>query len=238
MVPLSRVGNGSRRETIPSPRTHRTRYRQAVPVVDERKALVQRGYDRIAETYARWAGASGDTKAAYTAVVGRLAPSGGRVLDLGCGTGERVTGALAHRFRVIGVDISYRSVAMARRTVPGAAFVHADMATVAFRPQSFDVVIAFFSLIHVPREEHAALLHHVGTWLRPGGHLVATMGAGSGGEGTGPFLGAELFWSNWDAQRNVRLITAAGLEVESAEEHTEDEDGSLVTHLWVVARRR
>ncbi len=205
--------------------------------LDDRIRLVQVAYDRIAETYASWGAGSGGAKAAFTARVRTLVPPGGRILDLGCGTGAQVTGHLADHRQVVGVDISPRSVAIARQQVPAASFIVADMATVAFREQAFDAVIAFFSLIHVPREEHADLLRAATSWLRPGGHLVATMGAGDGGEGTGDFLGTPMYWSNWDADTNLRLIAAAGLEVISAEEHTEDEDGAPVTHLWVVARR-
>jgi ubiquinone/menaquinone biosynthesis C-methylase UbiE len=206
-------------------------------MTDDRKRLVQAGYDRIAEAYASWGASSGGAQSAFIALVRQLVPPGGRILDLGCGTGELVTRHLAGRFRVVGIDISPRSAAIARRKVPAASFVVADMATVAFRKETFDGVIAFFSLIHVPRDEHAALLRTVAMWLRPGGHLVATMGAGAGGEGTDAFLGARMYWSNWDAATNVRLITAAGLDIISAEEHTEDEDGTPVTHLWVVAKR-
>ncbi|MDQ6698482.1 MAG: class I SAM-dependent methyltransferase [Actinomycetota bacterium] len=204
---------------------------------DERTRLVQAGYDRIAETYANWGDATGGAKAAYTARVRHLVAPGATILDLGCGTGEQVTRHLTHRHHMVGIDISPRSIAAARRRVPAASFVLADMATVGFRRRSVDAVIAFFSLIHVPREDHATLLASIRTWLRPGGHLVVTMGAGAGGEGTGDFLGAEMYWSNWDGATNLGLVTAAGLDVISAEERTEDENGIPVTHLWVVAKR-
>ena len=32
--------------------------------------------------------------------------------------------------------------------------------------------IAFFSLIHVPREHHGASLRRIASWLRPGGSFV------------------------------------------------------------------
>lgn len=212
--------------------------RDHVSVRDDRKRLVQEGYDHLAETYASWEAESGGVKGAFTARVHELVPPGGWVLDLGCGTGEQVTRHLADRFTVVGVDISPRSVALARQRVPGASFIVADMATVAFRACSFDAAIAFFSLIHVPRDEHLDLLRSVANWLRPGGHLLATMGAGAGGEGTDDFLGTSMYWSNWGADRNVALVAAAGLDLISADEHTEEEHGAAVTHMWAVARSR
>ena len=89
------------------------------------------------------------------------------------------TKRLAGRFAVTGVDISERSVELARRNVPEAALVRADMAALDLPPGSIDAVTAFYSITHVPREEHAGLLRRVAAWLRPGGLLVATMGTGA-----------------------------------------------------------
>ena len=46
-----------------------------------------------------------------------------------------------------------------------------------------------------------------------------------------------MYWSNWDAETNRRLITDAGLDLVDAIEETELEADKPVTHLWVVARR-
>lgn len=197
------------------------------------------GYDLIAERYAAWKPAGpASVKGRYLRVVlDALPPTGARVLDLGCGTGVQVTRALAERHRVVGVDRSPRSLALARHEVPRAWFVLADLAQVGFAPASFDAVTAFFSLIHAPREEHAGVLADAARWLRPGGWFVATMGTGEGTDGFGEMLGARLFWSSWDRDTNLRLVEGAGLEVRSALDETEDEDGVAFTHLWVVAKR-
>jgi len=158
------------------------------------------------------------------------------VLDLGCGTGEHVTAALASRYSVVGVDISARSVAAARRRVGDASFVDGDIASVAFRGGSFDAVVASFSLIHVPRELHAEVLGQIASWLRPGGWFVATMGADGGTDAVGDFLGVDMYWSSWGADTNIDLVQDAGLDVVSAVEHTEHDNG-VIRHLWVVARR-
>ena len=45
-------------------------------------------------------------------------------------------------------------LAIARENAPRARFVRADMTEVDFAPESFDAVVAFYSIIHVPRDEH------------------------------------------------------------------------------------
>lgn len=204
----------------------------------EPKRVVRKGYDRIADRYGGWGpGAVRGAKAKYIQLVRTLVPRGGRLLDLGCGTGGQVTWHLAEEFEVIGVDVSPRSLAIAKTAVPAARFVVGDMSTVAFRSQVFAAVTAFFSLIHVPRHEHRDVLASVHGWVSAGGLFVATMGAGPGGEGVDNFLGTPMYWSSWDAETNLRLVIDAGFEIISAVEETEDEEDVPVTHLWVVAKR-
>jgi ubiquinone/menaquinone biosynthesis C-methylase UbiE len=130
------------------------------------KQIVAQGYDTIAERHAEWASHTRtDERERYTAILLNALPPGAHVLELGCGVGLPATQRLAQRFAVTGVDISAQHIALARRNVPAATFVQADMAALDFPPAGFDAVAAFFSIIHVPREEHAALLHAIATWL-------------------------------------------------------------------------
>jgi SAM-dependent methyltransferase len=203
------------------------------------KQIVAQGYDAIAERYAEWAGRTRtDERERYTAVLLNALPPGARVLELGCGVGVPTTQRLARRFAVTGVDISAQHIALARRNVPAATFVQADMAALDFPPAGFDAVAAFYSIIHVPREEHAALLHDIATWLRPGGLLVAAMGAGSTQAAVEQdWLGVPMYFSHFDSATNQRLVEDAGFEIISAREETADEDGVPVTFVWVVARK-
>jgi SAM-dependent methyltransferase len=203
------------------------------------KQIVAQGYDTIAGRHAEWASRTRtDERERYTAVLLNALPPGATVLELGCGVGVPTTQRLAQRFAVTGVDISAQHIALARRNVPTATFVQADMAALDFPPAGFDAVAAFYSIIHVPREEHAALLHDIATWLRPGGLLVATMGAGSTEAAVEPdWLGVPMFFSHFDGTTNQRLVAEAGLQIISAREETADEDGVPVTFLWVIARK-
>jgi SAM-dependent methyltransferase len=203
------------------------------------KRIVEEGYDRIAETYRDWAARSpSEVRTRYTDLLLGALPPGAAVLELGCGTGEPMTRRLAARFHVTGVDLSARHIALAQAAIPQATFIQADMAAVDFPPASFDAVAAFYSIIHLPREEHADLLWRIAVWLRPGGLLVATMGAGDTPAGVeADWLGAPMYWSHFDSATNRRLVTAAGLDLVEAHEETEDEDGTPVTFLWVVARK-
>jgi|SRR5579884_533403 len=207
--------------------------------MEDPKRIVADGYDRIAERYAAWIGETlQGPRARYVALLRQRLPPAADVLELGCGTGVPTTRELAKRFAVTGVDISARSIALARRRVPGAGFVRADMARLTLPAASIDAVVAFYAITHVPRAEHGSLLREIARWLRPGGLLVATMGAGDDpGTVEADWLGAPMFFSAFDSATNRRLVTDAGLRLLGAEEITEDEDGVPVTFLWVAAEK-
>jgi len=201
------------------------------------KRIVADGYDEIALRYLDWSAlAPSPERMRHLERLLGLLPPGAEVLELGCGAGVPVTQALAERCRVIGVDISAAQIELAERYVPDATFIQADMAALEFAPGSFDAVVAFYALTHVPRDEHAALLGRIATWLRPGGLLFATMGAADAPGGIEhDWLGAPMYWSHFDADTNRALVRQAGFALESAEVVTEDEDGVPVQFLWVVA---
>jgi SAM-dependent methyltransferase len=202
------------------------------------KRIVADGYDFIGDRYARQAVESGaEDRERYTSMLLQRLPAGAPLLDLGCGAGLPTTARFAERFDVTGVDISPRQVQRARRNVPSARFVCADMAEVEFPSASFDAIVAFYSIIHLPRGQHAALLRSIATWLRPGGFFTAAMTVG-GGAGDHAYeedwMGAPMYWSGFDSDTNKRLVGQAGLSIVSAEETTDDPDDCFI---WIVAEK-
>ena len=123
------------------------------------RALVRSGYDVISHAYRSDDGAAHSSTdedpglyVEWVAELAGLIPARARVVDLGCGIGLPGTRALTeHGLSVLGVDFSAVQLARARRLVPAASFVRADMAEFHLRPASVDAVTAFYSLIHQPR---------------------------------------------------------------------------------------
>lgn len=203
------------------------------------KELVREGYDRIAPAYADWSARIVDEERWRSEEFLReTLPADAPLLDLGCGNGLPSTARLAEHFRVTGVDASAGQLERARRNVPGATFIQADMAGVDFPDGSFQAVVAYYSIIHLPREEHEALFSSIARWLRPGGWFVCSLGAGASDGGIEPdWLGAPMYWSHHDAETSRRLIESAGLEVVHQAIVTLDENGSPATFAWFRARK-
>ena len=99
-----------------------------------------------------------------------LEPS--RVLDFGCGIGSSVPYFRRYlpRAALTGVDVSEKSLAVARERFPMAAEYHRfDGRRLPFDANSFDLVFAACVFHHIPAEEHVALFREIRRVLRRGG---------------------------------------------------------------------
>ena len=191
----------------------------------------------MATTFAEWsASVEGDPRDRFLHEFVELLPCSGSVLDLGCGAGVPSTKRLAETFRVTGADISEAQIALARRNVPDATFIHADLLDLDFPASSFDGVTAFYSISHIPREEHLRVFSLVRRWLRPGGVFLAALGVGDIPDWTGEWLGVPMFFSSHGAAENLHLLAEAGLAAVRAEAVPMREPEGEVTFLWVICR--
>jgi ubiquinone/menaquinone biosynthesis C-methylase UbiE len=198
---------------------------------------VQAGYDELAPRFGEWmAKVEGDPWERFVGELEELLPDGGRLLDLGCGSGTK-TKRLARHFEVVGVDISEEQLKLARAEVPDATFVHGDFAQLDVPAASFDAVTAFYSIVHVPRESHAALFTRILGWLKPGGLFLASLSRTGGPGRTEEWLGVQMFFSGFDAETNRRLIPEAGFELVLDDVVWMQEPELEVAFLWVLARR-
>lgn len=104
--------------------------------------------------------------------------TGQKVAEIGCGPG-RITGPLAALgLDVFGIDLSPAMVAEARRRNPGLHFQVGDMTNLKLGPGSLAGLVAWYSIIHVPPAEHAAVFAGFRRALAPGGHLMLAFQVG------------------------------------------------------------
>lgn len=204
------------------------------------KEIVRKGYDKI--SYAYRADEEDESAKQYHAWLDELLPllhpeSGARpaVLDLGCGCGIPTAKRLASNCEVTGVDISAVQIERARKLVPDAAFLCADMSALAFQPAQFDAVVAFYSIIHVPVEEQPELFRKIAGWLKPGGLFMATLGstAWTGTEENWLDAGATMYWSHSGEETYKHWLAASGFAILWTRFVPEGDGG----HLLVLAGR-
>jgi SAM-dependent methyltransferase len=205
----------------------------------EIERLVAEGYDRVADAYAKLEADVEWPRTARLRDLLRRLPPNARVLDLGCGSGLPATRAIvAEGYSAVGVDVSLEQLGRARRNVPEAEFIHASALDVDLPTASFDAVVSFYVIDHLPRELHRDLLASIHRWLRPDGWLLVTFEANEQPGVIGEWLGAPMFFSHFDPATSEQLVRAAGFEIVSAEQETQLEGEREVPYLWVLARRR
>jgi SAM-dependent methyltransferase len=201
----------------------------------DRKLLVEQGYDQMAWGYLNTKAKDAADVLSTLILLTADMPDGAKVLDLGCGAGVPSTQFLSQRFDVTGVDVSAQQLELARNYAPNAHFIKSDMTTLSFPEATFDLVVAFYSIIHVPREEQPALVRNIYNWLKPGGRFLATwpLVEWEGEEKDWEGWGGTMWWSHFGGVDNLRMLREAGFMLELVEEHVGEEDW-----LWVTARKK
>lgn len=199
------------------------------------KRVVEDGYDAIAQRYLDWSSRiADDPRLRYLAEFDGRLPDGAEVLELGCGAGVPCSRELAERHALLGVDLSREQVELARANVPQARFEKADMTALDFPDATFDGVVAFYSILHVPRAEQPALFAEVARWLKPGGLFLASLGTGTP-DVTEQWLGVQMFFASNTPAEN-RALVAQHLEIVVDDLVTMHEPAPA-TFQWLLARK-
>lgn len=138
---------------------------------------------------------------------------GAPILDLGCGTGAPIARHVVERgFRVTGVDQSRAMLKIAQRVVPAAAWVQADIRTVQFVAH-FAAVVAWDSIFHIDRRDHASIFGNVYQWLRPGGRFLVSVGGSSDPGFTSEMFGQPFFYSGFAPEEARQLLETHGFHI-------------------------
>jgi 2-polyprenyl-3-methyl-5-hydroxy-6-metoxy-1,4-benzoquinol methylase len=108
-----------------------------------------------------------------------------------------------------------RRAAPARRLVPHARFLRADISAVSLPSASFDAVVCLYTIVHVPLFQQRLLLARMVSWLRLGGWLLITTGHDAWTGTASRWLGGDvdMWWSHADADTYRQWLQDTGLEV-------------------------
>lgn len=90
------------------------------------------------------------------------------VLEIGCGNGRDAQEILKHTDNYLGLDVSGELIKLAKQKVPNGQFIVADIEEYTL-PTEIDIVFAFASLIHVPKESLQSIFKAILASLNPGG---------------------------------------------------------------------
>jgi SAM-dependent methyltransferase len=208
------------------------------PMTEDERTTVAAGYDALVGRFDEWAGGVADPARdeLFATFIGHLAP-GARVLDVGCGSGGSWRREDASRFAVTGIDISPRQIEAARRAVPAATFLVADVTAIEFDPDSFDAAVALYSIGHLPAREHASVFARLARWLRPGGLLLASLPADEDPGSRGPWIaGVEMCFASLGTAGYEQVLRDQGWQVIETRADVADEPEGPASFFWLLAR--
>ncbi len=180
---------------------------------------VARVYDRIAGHYAAEFSDELDRKPSDRRLLDEVAAAcrgRGTVLDVGCGPGHVARYLRDAGVDVAGVDLTPAMAAEARRRHPAVSFVVADLRHLPVAERSAAGVIAFYSLIHLPRPALRGAVEGLGRALRHNGVLLVAVHGGEGQVHADEFVGepASVDATLYTAAELTAAIKAAGCDVD------------------------
>jgi SAM-dependent methyltransferase len=109
-----------------------------------------------------------------TYIFSLISKSNPTVLEIGCGNGRDAEDIIKHTNNYTGVDVSDGLIAIAKKRLPETTFVVADVEEYSF-PKGIDVVFAFASLIHTPKESFRNILKRIYESLNEGGVIFISL---------------------------------------------------------------
>ncbi len=205
-------------------------------MVDYKRMLI-RTYDATVKEYAQHEFDNPIMEKHYKKFLSLL-PQNARILDAGCGPGQAAKRFADAGHAVLGIDLSKKMIAFAKKAVPKARFLVQDITKIRLRKQ-FDSVWAAFILVHVPRSKHLAVLKRFNRLLPLGGILFLGLLEGKGERITAePYNRKYKQYFVFSTQNEVKKnLKTAGFELISYTTETAEEDGEPFTFSFAYAKK-
>jgi SAM-dependent methyltransferase len=198
---------------------------------------VPASYDALAPDYEARFRNELDEKPRDRALLEEFAAAvGDPVVEIGCGPGQVGAYVRDRGRRVTGVDLSRAMAGLAGRRLDGA--VVGDMRALPLASESAAGLMAFYSVIHLPRTDLVVALREFGRVLRPGGRLLFSAHEGEGDVSLDEFIGrpVPMIVTLYALGELSAACESAGLRVLHSERR-ERYEGETMRRLYVLSTR-
>lgn len=172
------------------------------------KKQVKNQWDNVSETYSN----SRDSDGPETQLINELLDKfeyKAKLLDIGCGDGERTLSNLTEES--VGIDISSSGLKIAQDSV-SKELVQADMSSLPFKNDSFDGITAYFSVFHVSRDSHEDVYREFRRVMNSNGKLLMTLPGGRYETVRRGWMGGKMLFSSPGKQKTLQMLKDAGFD--------------------------
>ena len=168
----------------------------------------QTSYDRIAEEYAARIAGELEHKPLDRMLLDEFAgrvKAAGRVCELGCGPGHVARYLHDRGVDIFGIDLSPGMLEQARKLNPAIEFQQGNMLALDIEDGDLAAIVAFYSIVHIPKTDILQAFREMFRALRPGGLLFLAF-----------HLGVEVLHEEncWGHQVSLDLVLFGRKEVE------------------------
>lgn len=168
----------------------------------------------------------------YLTMLQQQLPEKATVLDIGCGTGEPIAQFFINQgYRVTGIDASQTMISCCQKRFPSQRWLLADMRSLCLS-ESFNLVIAWHSVFHVPPQDQHDTLKILIAHLKNDGLLVFTSGD-QAGEVWSDNGGYDLYHASLSMEEYEHIITSNGCQVLLHQKNDPECGGATV---WIAQK--
>ena len=156
----------------------------------------------------------------------------GVALDVGCGTGRMFELLTQHGFRIDGIELSSKMIGLAKERNSEARLFHDDISRWNF-PQSYDLILAWDSIWHVPLDQQECVLRKLCRGLSSGGVFIFTTGGlDEPTEKQDSCMGPLMYNSVLGISRSIQVLVEAGCKCRHLEydQHREN-------HVYIIVQK-
>jgi len=157
-------------------------------------------------------------------------PGGGKILDIGSGSGDHALFLKNKGFDVFCIDISPEMIELCKEKGLKAKVM--DLEKLQFQPKSFDAVWAYTSLLHIPKSNLNSVLKKIKETLKPNGIFFIGMkkGAGEGFVSENKYPGVKR-WFSLFSDEELRDFLEVYFIIDSYSETKVDDDHVFLNYL-------
>src|ERR1044072_2536575 len=212
--------------------------------MDQQKTIdLQKSYDRLAEQYVERIFNELEHKPLDRALLDRFAKSvkeKGPACDLGCGPGHVARYLHSRGVNVFGVDLSPRMVEQAQRLNPGIEFKQGNMLSLELDDASLAGIAAFYSIIHIPRNEVTQAFGEFKRVLQPEGILFLSFHIGNETIHLDELWGEEVAvdFTFFNTDEDVGYLSSAGFGIEDVVERPPYENVEYQSQRGYIMARK